>query len=141
MKIAVAAATGRVGRHVVDVLHEFVGQLMDWGRQGRRRLLTEDAHAAGRRQDGRRGARRHGHRRGAGAGSGRAVPEIAGPREESLVEIATLLAARRGDPVRIEGVSDASDPDRELIENGGLLPGPHAKLAGPTFEQWLGAGQ
>jgi hypothetical protein len=43
--------------------------------------------------------------------------------------------------VRIEGVSDASDPDRELIENGGLLPGPHAKLAGPTFEQWLGAGQ
>jgi hypothetical protein len=30
---------------------------------------------------------------------------------------------------------------RELIENGGLLPGPHAKLAGPTFEQWLGAGQ
>jgi len=104
-------------------------------------LLTEDAHAASRRRDGRRGARRHGHRRGAGAGSGRAVPEIAGPREESLVEIATLLAARRGDPVRIEGVSDASDPDRELIENGGLLPGPHAKLAGPTFEQWLGAGQ
>jgi nucleoside-diphosphate-sugar epimerase len=34
MKIAVAGATGRVGRHVVDVLHEFVGQLMDWGRQG-----------------------------------------------------------------------------------------------------------
>jgi hypothetical protein len=25
------------------------------------------------------------------------IPEIAGPREESLVEMATLLAARRGD--------------------------------------------
>jgi uncharacterized protein YbjT (DUF2867 family) len=65
------------------------------------------------------------------------IPEIAGPREESLVEMATLLAARRGDPLRIEGVSDPSDPDRDLYETGALLPSPHATLAGPTFEQWL----
>jgi uncharacterized protein YbjT (DUF2867 family) len=67
------------------------------------------------------------------------IPEIAGPREENLVEVARLLAARRGDPVRIEGVSDPDDPDRELSETGGLLPGPHATLAGPTFEEWLAA--
>ncbi|WP_354643758.1 hypothetical protein [Kitasatospora camelliae] len=26
-----------------------------------------------------------------------------------------------------------------LFENGGLLPHPHATLAGPTYEQWLTA--
>jgi len=65
------------------------------------------------------------------------IPEIAGPREESLVEMAKLLVAHRGDSVRIEGVADASDPDHGLYESGALLPGPHATLAGPTFEDWL----
>jgi hypothetical protein len=65
------------------------------------------------------------------------IPEIAGPREESLVEVAKLLVARRGDSVRIEGVSDPADPDRELYETGALLPSPDATLAGPTFEEWL----
>jgi uncharacterized protein YbjT (DUF2867 family) len=71
--------------------------------------------------------------------SGAPIPEIAGPREENLVEVARLLATRRGDTVRIEGVSDPDDPDRELSETGGLLPGPDATLAGPTFEEWLAA--
>jgi uncharacterized protein YbjT (DUF2867 family) len=66
------------------------------------------------------------------------VPEIAGPREESMVELAKLLAARRSGAIRIEGVSDPNDPDRDLYENGGLLPGPEATLAGPSFEEWLG---
>jgi hypothetical protein len=64
-------------------------------------------------------------------------PEIAGPREENFVDIAKLLVARRGDPVRIEGVSNPADPDRDLYETGALLPGPDATLAGPTFEEWL----
>jgi uncharacterized protein YbjT (DUF2867 family) len=63
--------------------------------------------------------------------------EVAGPREESMVEMAELLAARRGHPSKIEGVSDPADPDRELNENGALLPGPGAILTGPTFEEWL----
>jgi uncharacterized protein YbjT (DUF2867 family) len=67
------------------------------------------------------------------------IPEIAGPRVESLVEMARLLAARRGDPARVEEMSDPSDPDRELFETDGLLPGPDATLAGPTFEHWLDA--
>ena len=68
---------------------------------------------------------------------GEPIAEIAGPREESLVYLARLLAARRGDSARVEGVRDAIDPDAHLNESGALLPGPHAKLAGPTFAEWL----
>jgi uncharacterized protein YbjT (DUF2867 family) len=66
-----------------------------------------------------------------------AIPEIAGPREESLADVAKLLAARGGDSVRIEAVSDPDDPEQALYASGALLPGPDAVLAGPTFEQWL----
>jgi hypothetical protein len=38
--------------------------------------------------------------------AGAPIPEIAGPREENLAEMAVLLTARRGDPVKIEGVTD-----------------------------------
>jgi uncharacterized protein YbjT (DUF2867 family) len=67
------------------------------------------------------------------------IPEIAGPREEDMVEAAALVASRRGDPVRVEGVSGfgPDDPNGELYETGAALPGPHAVLAGPTFEEWL----
>jgi hypothetical protein len=65
------------------------------------------------------------------------IPEIAGPREENLVDVARLLVARRGDPVRVEAVSDPDDPEQALYASGALLPGPDAVLAGPTFEQWL----
>jgi uncharacterized protein YbjT (DUF2867 family) len=75
------------------------------------------------------------------ATTGAAIPEIAGPREERLVEMAALLAARRGDSLRVEEASDPEDPDSELTASGGLLPGPDAKLAGPTFEEWLAAGE
>jgi hypothetical protein len=64
-------------------------------------------------------------------------PETAAPSEESLVDMTRLLVARRGDPVRIEGVSDPAD--RDLYETGALLPVPDATLAGPTFEAWLDA--
>lgn len=66
-----------------------------------------------------------------------AVPEIARPREEILLEMARLLATRRGDPARIEGYTNPDDPDAGLYDEGALLPSPHATLAGPTFEQWL----
>ncbi len=69
--------------------------------------------------------------------AGALFTEAAGPREESLVEMARLLAARRGYPTEFEGVSDPADPDRELNENGALLPGPGAILTGPAFAEWL----
>jgi hypothetical protein len=51
--------------------------------------------------------------------------------------VARLLVARRGDSVRVEGVSVPDDPEQALYASGALLPGPDAVLAGPTFEQWL----
>jgi hypothetical protein len=65
------------------------------------------------------------------------IPEIAGPREESLVDVARLVVARSGDSLRIEGVIDPANPEHALYASGALLPGPDAVLAGPTFEQWL----
>lgn len=134
-----AHAAGPVPAHILRAsqFHEFVAQLMDWGRQGdvvyvpRMRtqlvaartvaeVLADLATAA------------------EPASAGTPVSEVAGPREENLVEMARLLATRRGDPVKIEGVSDPADPDH-LNESGGLLPGPDAILAGPTFEEWLDA--
>ena len=61
--------------------------------------------------------------------------EVAGPREESLVETARLLVSRRGDSLRVEEVRDPVDGDAN--ESGVLLPGPNAMLGGPTFEEWL----
>jgi uncharacterized protein YbjT (DUF2867 family) len=65
------------------------------------------------------------------------IPEIAGPRAETLVDVARLVAARHGEAVRIEGVTDPNDPDGEAYESGGLLPGPYATRAGPTYQEWL----
>ena len=120
--------------------HEFVAQLVEWGRRGevsyvpkmRTQLVAARtvAEALADLATGPESALPP-------DSSPAPIPEIAGPREESLVEMARLLVARRSDPVRIEGVSDAADPDRDLYETGALLPGPHATLAGPTFEEWL----
>jgi len=114
--------------------HEFVGLLVDWGTQGdvayvpemRTQLVAARAVAEE-------------------AADLATMPnppelqEIAGPREESMVAMATLLAVRRGLALKVQGVRSPSDPDAELQANGGLLPGPEAVLAGPTYEQWLAA--
>lgn len=59
--------------------------------------------------------------------------EIAGPREERLVELAALVASRRELPLEIEGVRNPADPNAEMQATGGLLPGPGATLAGPDL--------
>ncbi len=71
----------------------------------------------------------------------RPFAEIAGPREENLLAVAELLASRRGDPLKIEPVSNPDDPDLMLSEQGALLPGRDAILAGPTFEEWLNSSE
>ncbi|WP_433017626.1 SDR family oxidoreductase [Kribbella sp. CA-294648] len=111
--------------------HEFVGQLLDW-QEGEVayvpalptqlvacRTVAEELvdHALGE------------------PSRGTPIPEIAGPRRETLAEAATLLGARRG--VKVVAVDGAGMPDAELAADGAFLPSPHAKLAGPTFEEWL----
>jgi uncharacterized protein YbjT (DUF2867 family) len=116
--------------------HEFVEQLMEWGRQGdvsyvpkMRTQLVAARTVAEALADLATGPEE--------GLSTTPIMEIAGPREENLVDMAVLLAAQRGDPVRIEEVSDPADPDSDLYRTVGLLPGPDATLAGPTFEEWL----
>jgi uncharacterized protein YbjT (DUF2867 family) len=120
--------------------HEFVAQLVEWGRQGEVSYLPKmRTQLVAARTVAEALADLATNREPSPApGSPRApIMEIAGPQEESLVDAATLLVARRGDAVRVEGVSDVDDPDHDLYETGALLPGPDAILAGPTFEEWL----
>lgn len=120
--------------------HEFVAQFLDWGQQDgvtyvprMRTQLVAARTVAEALVDLATGPDSASASR---AGSTQ-IPEIAGPREEDLVEMARLLVTSRGDSTRIEGVSDPADPDHDLYESGALLPGPNAILAGPTFEEWL----
>ena len=120
--------------------HEFVAQLVEWGSQGEvsyvprmRTQLVAARTVAKALADLATGT----ESTLTSASSSSPVPEIAGPREERLVEMAKLLVARRGEELRIEEMSDPDDPDRDVFEEGGLLPGPGATLAGPTFEEWL----
>ena len=113
--------------------HEFVPQLMEWGRHGDITympkmptqlvaartvagalvaLATDDTVADG------------------------TIAEIAGPRAERMAEMARLFAARTGLPTQIQEVDDPGDPEH-LYEAGVLLPSAAATLAGPTFEEWV----
>ena len=133
-----AALAGPVPARILRAaqFHEFVEVLMTWGRRGdvvylppmrtqivAARTVAEALAALALSQEP----------------EGTQPAEIAGPREEYLPDLARLLAARRGDPVKIEAVSNPADPDDALNSDGGLLPGPHATLAGPTFAEWLDA--
>ena len=131
-----AALAGPVPARILRAaqFHEFVEVLMAWGRQGDvcylPRMRTQLV-----------AARTVAEALAALAVSpeGAPVAEIAGPREEYLADMAALLAARRGEKVKIEAVSNPADPDDGLNSSGALLPGPDATLAGPTFAEWLDA--
>jgi uncharacterized protein YbjT (DUF2867 family) len=113
--------------------HEFVGQLLDW-RQGdvayvpnlptqlvaARTVAEELVRLAFDPVE---------------PGPGAPIPEIAGPRKETMAEAAALLGARRG--ITVVGVDDPAMPDADLAAAGAFLPGPHATLAGPGFSEWL----
>jgi uncharacterized protein YbjT (DUF2867 family) len=119
-----------------DIFPELVSQMMDWGRQGDVVYLPKmkvqpvaprnvaealvDLATAG--------------DNGPAPGS---IVEIAGPRTENLVDLGALLAAKRGEPVTVEGVSDPTNPDTALYESDELRAGPDAIIAGPTFADWL----
>jgi uncharacterized protein YbjT (DUF2867 family) len=66
--------------------------------------------------------------------------DVAGPQQEQLVDMATRLVARRGDPVLVKAIPDDS-ADGRAQAGGALLPGPNATITGPTFQQWLDAGE
>ena len=135
-----AALAGPIPARIVRAaqFHEFVEELMRWGTQGdvsyvwamrtqlvSARTVAEEVVEVATAPDAEFDAAQ--------------TIEVAGPREERLVEVARLVAARRGEGLRVEEQSDGTYPDSELYANGAALPGPGAKLAGPTFEEWLEA--
>jgi len=115
--------------------HEFVAELVEWGRQGdvshvpemRTQLVAARsvAEALADLVD-----------ETDAAPLGNPIAEVAGPRDENLVDAAGLLAAQQGNGLRIETTEWPEDPEG-LYPAGALLPGPVAKLAGPTYEEWL----
>jgi hypothetical protein len=103
--------------------HEFVAQLVAWGTQGEvsyvpqmrtqivaARAVAEALVALATASDSDL--------------SDTLITQIAGPREESMVALATALTGRRHLPVKVEGVLDRADHDAALMADGGLLPGP-----------------
>jgi uncharacterized protein YbjT (DUF2867 family) len=131
-----AALAGPIPARILRAaqFHEFVEVLMGWGRQGdviylpKMRTQIVAARTVAEALAGLALSQEP---------EGERPAEIAGPREEYLPDLAALVAAKRGDPVKIEAVSNPADPDDALNSNGGLLPGPHATLAGPAFAEWL----
>jgi uncharacterized protein YbjT (DUF2867 family) len=73
------------------------------------------------------------------------ITEVAGPREERLADVAAALFASRGDSFEIREARQSvlvprpDDPDATAYAEGAALPNPGAKLAGPSFEEWLAA--
>jgi uncharacterized protein YbjT (DUF2867 family) len=120
--------------------HEFVPQMVEWGTQGDvvyvPRIRTQPVAARSVAEALADLATVSGIQP---ASDGTPIPEIAGPREERLVDLARLFVSRGGEPLPVEEVSDPADPDHGLLENGALLPAPDATLAGPSFEEWLEA--
>jgi len=67
------------------------------------------------------------------------ITEVAGPQEERLADVAARLFASRGESTEIRESRQSGDPDATAYAEGGALPNPGARLAGPTFEEWLAA--
>jgi uncharacterized protein YbjT (DUF2867 family) len=65
--------------------------------------------------------------------------EIAGPREERLANAAALLFASKGESIEVRESRPDRDPDAVAYAEGAALPNPGAKLAGPSYEEWLAA--
>src|SRR3989440_8359940 len=113
--------------------HEFVAQLVEWGRQGNVSFVPKmrtQLVAARTVAEALVDLATDSDPRALSESSKKPIPTIAGPREENLVGMASLLVARRGDPVRIEGVTGTADPDPALYEAGGLPPGPLRRPGG-----------
>lgn len=72
------------------------------------------------------------------------ITEVAGPQAERLADAAAALFASQGESIEIREsrgglLADPDSPDAIAYAEGAVLPGPGARLAGPSFEDWLAA--
>jgi uncharacterized protein YbjT (DUF2867 family) len=133
-----AALAGPVPTRIVRAaqFHEFVASLVDWGTQGDTAYLPEMRTQLVAARNVAETLANVATAPDFRSQEGPAL-EVAGPRAENLVDMATLLSAKRGHPAKVEVGSHPADPDVEANASGVLLPGPGAVLVGPTFEDWL----
>jgi uncharacterized protein YbjT (DUF2867 family) len=129
-----AALAGPIPTRILRAaqFHEFVEQLLDWGRQG------EVAYVPAMRTQvvaARTVAETLAELAVDSEPTGPTL-EVAGPRAERMVELARMVAAHRGNSLQVVESTDYF-PESELYDSDAPLPGPDAKLAGPTFEEWL----
>ena len=130
-----AALEGPIPTRIVRAaqFHEFVEQLLDWGRQG------DVAYVAAMRTQvvaARAVAEAVAEVLADAEATGPAL-EVAGPRRR-LVDLARLLTEHRGDSVEVFETKEFF-PEGDVYDSDAPLPGPGAKLAGPTYEEWLKA--
>ena len=115
--------------------HEFVAQLLDWGRQGDVAYLpTMNTQVVAARTVAEVLAELATLPDSAPA-TGPTL-EVAGPRAERLAELARTLVAHRGESLRVDETTEFF-AESDVYDSDAPLPGPDAKLAGPTFEEWL----
>ena len=131
-----AALEGPIPTRIVRAaqFHEFVEQLLDWGRQG------DVAYVAAMRTQvvaARAVAEAVAEVLADSEPTGPTL-EVAGPRPERLVDLARLLSRHRGDSVEVFETKEFF-PEGDVYDSDAPLPGPGAKLAGPTYEEWLNA--
>jgi uncharacterized protein YbjT (DUF2867 family) len=132
-----AALAGPIPTRVLRAtqFHEFVGQLLDWSTQGEVGFVPDMRTQLVAARSVAEAAVNLVAAPTWSAQEGPAV-EIAGPRPEELIDAATLLAAKRGAPTKVEVAPPEHDPYAHADRNA-LLPGRGAILAGPTFASWL----
>jgi uncharacterized protein YbjT (DUF2867 family) len=117
--------------------HELVPQMVEWGRNGEASYVPKMRTQPIAARTVARALAKLANETNWAEPAPISIPEIAGPREENLVDAARLLVSRNGDRLRIEEVEAPEIYGGDLGANGGLLPSPDAVLAGPTFEEWL----
>jgi uncharacterized protein YbjT (DUF2867 family) len=115
--------------------HEFVGQLLDWGRQGEVAYLPTMNTQVVAAQSVAEVLAELATLPDSAPATGPTV-EVAGPRAERLVELGRILVANRGESLRVEESTEFFS-ESEVYDSDAPLAGPDAKLAGPTFEEWL----
>jgi uncharacterized protein YbjT (DUF2867 family) len=131
-----AALDGPIPTRIVRAaqFHEFVGQLLDWGRQGdvayvaAMRTQVVGAHAL---------AEVLADVLADSEATGPTI-EVAGPRAERLADLARLLTEHRGESLKVVETNEFF-PEGDVYDSDAPLPGPGAKLVGPTYEEWLNA--
>lgn len=129
-----AALAGPIPTRILRAtqFHEFVEQLLDWGRNGDVAYVAAmQTQVIAARTVAEELAKLVVDSEPTGP-----TLEIAGPRPERLADLARLVVAHNGESLEVVETNEFF-PEGDLYDSGAALPGPDAKLAGPTFAEWL----